>query len=90
MLELDEIAALQVANPLLRFGGEDEVAQLDPSVFSNVLGADAIEAPDLGLRNIDRINGLFKEHTLSLLGEGGGEGTASQSRGTAFTVSGCS
>jgi hypothetical protein len=53
--QLDEIAALQVANPLLRFGGEDDLAQLDPEVFSNVVGGDAIEAADLGLRNIERI-----------------------------------
>jgi hypothetical protein len=53
--QLDEIAALQVANPLLRFGGEDDLAQLDPGVFSNVVGGDAIEAADLGLRNIERI-----------------------------------
>jgi hypothetical protein len=40
---------------MLRFGGEDAVAELDPSVSSNVLGGDAIEAADLGLRNIDRV-----------------------------------
>ncbi len=53
--KLDAIAARQVSNPLLRFGGEDSAATLDPTVFSNVLGGDAIEAADLGLRNIDRI-----------------------------------
>ncbi len=52
---LDEIAARQVSNPLLRFGGEDAAAEVDPSVYSNVLGADAIAAGDLGLRNIDRV-----------------------------------
>ena len=52
---LDLIAARQVTNPLLRFGGEDNVATLDPTVFSNVLGGDSIEAAELGLRNIDRI-----------------------------------
>jgi hypothetical protein len=52
---LDAIAARQVTNPLLRFGGEDNAATLDPTVFSNVLGADSIEAAELGLRNIDRV-----------------------------------
>ena len=52
---LDEIAARQVSNPLLRFGGEDAAAEVDPTVYSNVLGADAIAAGDLGLRNIDRV-----------------------------------
>ncbi len=55
MTLLDEIAARQVSNPLLRFGGEDAAAEVDPSVYSNVLGADAIAAGDLGLRNIDRV-----------------------------------
>ena len=53
--KLDLIAARQVTNPLLRFGGEDSAATLDPTVFSNVLGGDSIEAAELGLRNIDRI-----------------------------------
>jgi Met-zincin/Domain of unknown function (DUF5117)/Domain of unknown function (DUF5118) len=53
--KLDAMASLQVDDPLLRFGGEDTLAELDPSVFSNVVGGDAIEAADLGLRNIDRI-----------------------------------
>jgi hypothetical protein len=52
---LDEIAARQVSDPLLRFGGEDTAAEVDPTVFSNVLGADPIAAGDLGLRNIDRV-----------------------------------
>jgi hypothetical protein len=52
---LDELAARQVSDPLLRFGGEDEVAEVDPTVASNVLCGDAIGCADLGLRNIDRI-----------------------------------
>ncbi len=52
---LDEIAARQVTDPLLRFGGEDAAAEVDPTTFSNVLGADPIAAGDLGLRNIDRV-----------------------------------
>jgi hypothetical protein len=52
---LDEIAMRQVTDPMLRFGGEDDAAQVDPSVFSNVLCGDPIECGDLGLRNIDRV-----------------------------------
>ena len=52
---LDAIAARQVTDPMLRFGGEDDAAQVDPSVFSNVLCGDPIECGDFGLRNIDRV-----------------------------------
>jgi hypothetical protein len=52
---LDEIAARQVDDPLLRFGGEDEVAAVDPAVSKSVLGSDPLLAGDLGLRNIDRV-----------------------------------
>lgn len=52
---LDAIAARQVSNPMLRFGGEDAAAEIDPTTYSNVLGADPIAAGDLGLRNIDRV-----------------------------------
>ena len=52
---LDEIAARQVTDPTLRFGGEDDAAQVDPYVFTNVLCGDAIVCGDLGLRNIDRV-----------------------------------
>ena len=52
---LDQLAAQQVTNPMLRFGGEDDWAAVDPQVNTNVLGNDPIEAADLGLRNIDRV-----------------------------------
>jgi hypothetical protein len=52
---LDEIAARQVTNPLLRYGGEDDAAAVDPTVSTSALGADPIAAGDLGLRNIDRV-----------------------------------
>lgn len=51
---LDRMAARQIEEPMLRFGGEDEVADMDPEVMTVVLGADALEATELGLRNIDR------------------------------------
>ncbi|HEX7951916.1 MAG TPA: zinc-dependent metalloprotease, partial [Burkholderiales bacterium] len=53
--QLDQLAAQQVNNPMLRFGGEDDWAAVDPQVNTNVLGNDPIEAADFGLRNIDRV-----------------------------------
>jgi hypothetical protein len=56
---LDRMAARQVDEPMLRFGGEDEAALVDPTVTSYVLGSDPIGAADLGLRNVDRIMDLL-------------------------------
>jgi hypothetical protein len=58
---LDRLAARQVDEPMLRFGGEDEAAQVDPTVMTGVVGADPIEAGDLGLRNLDRAAGMLVE-----------------------------
>jgi Met-zincin/Domain of unknown function (DUF5117)/Domain of unknown function (DUF5118) len=52
--ELDELAAKQIKEPWLRFGGEDGPSEVDPSVLTNNIGADAIEATALGLKNLDR------------------------------------
>ena len=43
---LDQLAAQQITNPMLRFGGEDDAAALDPQVNTNVLSNDPIEAAD--------------------------------------------
>ena len=56
---LDRFAARQVDEPMLRFGGEDEAAELDPTVMVGVVGSDPIEAGQLGLRNLDRAAGLL-------------------------------
>ena len=56
---LDEMAAKQIDEPMLRFGGEDDFATLDPLVNTNVVGGDPIEAASLGLRNIDRVMPLL-------------------------------
>ena len=56
---LDKLAAKQVDDPMLRFGGEDEAATLDPRVNTNVVGGDPVEAADMGLRNIDRVMPLL-------------------------------
>ena len=63
---LDQMAARQVYDPRLRFGGEDEAAQVDPTITKNVLGGDAIEGANLGLRNIDRVMGFIVPATRSL------------------------
>jgi hypothetical protein len=63
---LDAMAARQVQDPLLRFGGEDEPAKLDPTISEHVVGGDAIEAADLGLRNIDRVAQLLIPATTQL------------------------
>lgn len=53
--ELDKIASQQVTNPMLRFGGEDLNAQSDPTVQTEDLGSDPVEATRYGLMNINRI-----------------------------------
>jgi hypothetical protein len=66
---LDQMAARQVDDPMLRFGGEDDYATIDPKVNTNVVGGDPIEAADLGLRNIDRVMPLLIPATTTLGGD---------------------
>jgi hypothetical protein len=66
---LDRIAARQVDEPWLRFGGEDDAAQFDPTVSKNALAGDAIEAADLGLRNVERVMDYIVSATTSLGGD---------------------
>jgi hypothetical protein len=63
---LDRIAARQVDEPWLRFGGEDEAAEVDPTVSKNALAGDAIEGAELGLANIDRVMGYIVPATTRL------------------------
>ncbi len=63
---LDRMAARQVTDPRLRFGGEDDAARYDPTVSRNALAGDPIEAADLGLRNIDRVMGYLLPATTNL------------------------
>ncbi|HUR54919.1 MAG TPA: zinc-dependent metalloprotease, partial [Gemmataceae bacterium] len=51
---LDEWAARQIKEPFLRFGGEDGASAVDPSVLTENIGSDAIEATALGLKNVSR------------------------------------
>lgn len=63
---LDNLAAAQVKDRQLHFGGEDAIAPLDPSINTNVLGSDPVAAADLGLRNIDRTAALLVPATTRL------------------------
>lgn len=66
---LDALAARQVDEPMLRFGGEDSAALLDPLVNTNVLGADPVAAADLGLQNVERVVPLLIPGTTRLGGD---------------------
>jgi len=52
---LDEWAAKQLDNPFLRFGGEDGPSSVDPTVLTENIGNDAVQATALGLKNLDRV-----------------------------------
>lgn len=52
---LDELAARQIDEPFLRFGGEDGPAGVDPTVLTENIGSDPVEATELGLKNLDRV-----------------------------------
>jgi len=64
--ELDRMAARQVAEPLLRFGGEDAAARVDPQVNGYTLGTDPMAAAELGLKNVDRTMELLIPATTQL------------------------
>jgi hypothetical protein len=66
---LDRLAARQVDDPMLRFGGEDKVAEQDPSIMTGVLAEDPIEAGRLGLRNLDRVTAMLVD-AASMKGQG--------------------
>ncbi|MBA4190573.1 MAG: hypothetical protein C0467_21510 [Planctomycetaceae bacterium] len=51
---LDEWASKQIENPFLRFGGEDGPSSVDPTVLTENIGSDPVQATALGLKNIDR------------------------------------
>lgn len=61
---LDEIAARQLTEPFLRFGGEDGPAQIDPTVKTENIGDDPVLATTLGFKNLERvINGWLVKAT---------------------------
>jgi hypothetical protein len=52
---LDEWASEQIKNPFLRFGGEDGPSGVDPTVLTENIGSDPVQATALGLKNLDRV-----------------------------------
>jgi hypothetical protein len=63
---LDRLASRQIEDPTLRFGGEDAVAALDPTVNTQVVGSDPMQAAELGLKNIDRVMAMLIPATTQL------------------------
>ncbi|MFN8454650.1 MAG: zinc-dependent metalloprotease [Anaerolineae bacterium] len=56
---LDQWAARQLKEPFLAFGGEDLAADVDPNVLTENIGAERIEATELGLKNLERVMGYL-------------------------------
>jgi hypothetical protein len=52
---LDKWASRQIGEPWLRFGGEDKPAVVDPTVKTENIGNDSVQATALGLKNLDRV-----------------------------------
>jgi len=52
---LDTWASRQIKEPFLRFGGEDGPSSVDPTVLTENIGNDSIEATAMGLKNLDRV-----------------------------------
>ena len=83
---LDEWAAKQMDNPFLRFGGEDGPSTVDPTVLTENIGSDPVQATSLGLKNLDRVMDYLvpatteKGEDYSLLEEVYGEVMSHRSR----------
>jgi hypothetical protein len=52
--ELDRMAARQLTEPLLKFGGEDFAAFLDPEVLTDNIGRERIQSTRLSLASLER------------------------------------
>ncbi len=63
---LDRWAAKQLEESWLRFGGEDGPATLDPTVKTENISTDAIEATVLGLKNLNRVVEMLPSATTQL------------------------
>jgi Met-zincin/Domain of unknown function (DUF5117) len=51
---LDRMAARQISEPLLKFGGEDMAAFLDPEVITENIGKERIQATKLSVASLER------------------------------------
>jgi hypothetical protein len=56
---LDDLASKQINEPFLRFGGEDGPSLVDPTVLTENIGSDPVEATAMGLKNLDRVTGYL-------------------------------
>lgn len=63
---LDAMAARQIDDPWLRFGGEDGPAEFDPTVKMESIGDDSLASASLGLSNQDRVLDLLVPATTKL------------------------
>lgn len=64
--ELDKWAARQIDDPWLRFGGEDGPATVDPTVKTENIGLDSLQATALGLKNLERVLDILIPATTKL------------------------
>jgi hypothetical protein len=64
--ELDRMAARQINDPLLKFGGEDFAAFLDPEVLTENIGRERIEATRLSLASLERASARLIPATVRL------------------------
>jgi hypothetical protein len=64
--QLDKWAARQMSEPWIRFGGEDGPAIVDPTVKTENIGSDTLQATALGLKNLDRVVDILVPATTQL------------------------
>ena len=64
-ITLDSWAAEGVENPWLLFGGEDDPSYTDPTVHTENIGSDRINATALGIKNLERVMGYLVPATVS-------------------------
>ncbi|NBU75276.1 MAG: DUF5117 domain-containing protein [Planctomycetes bacterium] len=62
---LDTWASRQIKEPFLRFGGEDGPSAVDPTVLTENIGNDPVEATALGLKNVDKVMDHLIEATTT-------------------------
>jgi len=60
------LAAKQMEEPWLRFGGEDGPATVDPTVKTENISSDTMEATALGLKNLNRVIDMLPSATTQL------------------------
>ncbi len=63
---LNEWAERQLDDPYLAYGGEDLAALADPTVLTENLSSDRIEAARLGIQNLERVMGYILSATTYL------------------------